>query len=328
MLSRAEAKELIEIERSKGKIIGFTSGTFDLIHAGHITYLDEARRRCDFLVVGVNSDSSVKSYKDPSRPINAEDDRVRVISSLKSVDLAFVFNETNNNQNITELKPDFYFKAGDYQKSSLSSAPLIESYGGKVEILSFVDGRSSTGIIEKIIYGESGKVSQEPAPILFLDRDGTLVEHVEYLHEPEKVKIIEGAFEAVKKFQDAGFRIAIVTNQAGIGLGYFTKEDFFQTNRVLFGKCKELGIKISKIYYSISGDPNQDRYAKPNPDMIERGLEELNGIKEKSLIVGDSLVDIQAGKNAGLGRIVCVGGKRFDEYKDVEYLNSIAELSL
>lgn len=324
---RDEAKKLIDQERKKGKKIGFTSGAFDILHSGHVAYLEEARKRSDFLVVGVNSDSSIKTYKDPNRPINSEDDRLKVIKSLKSVDYAFIFNETNNNKNIEELKPDFYFKAGDYSKGSLSSAPLIESYGGKVEILPFVEGRSTTSIVEKILYGGNTEAKLQPAPILFLDRDGTLIEHVEYLHEPERVKIIDGAFEAVKRFQDAGYRIAIVTNQAGIGLGYFSKEEFFATNRVLFKKCRELGVRISKIYYSTSGIPHQCNYSKPNPDMILKGLSELNGIKEKSLMVGDSLVDIEAGKNAGLKRIVCVGEKRFSEHQDVEYLASLAELN-
>lgn len=324
---RDEVKKLVEAERKKGKKIGFTSGAFDILHSGHVIYLDEARKRCDFLVVGVNSDLSIKKYKDPDRPINSEVDRLKVISSLKAVDGAFIFSEINNNKNIEELKPDFYFKAGDYSRSTLSSAPLVESYGGKVEILSFIEGCSTTAIIEKILYGGNPETGIEPAPILFLDRDGTLIEHIEYLYEPDKVKIIDGAFEAVKRFQDAGYRIAIVTNQAGIGLGYFTKEDFFATNRVLFKKCKELGVRISKIYYSTSGIPHQCNYSKPNPDMILKGLSELKGIKEKSVMVGDSLVDIEAGKNAGLKRIVCVGGKEFPEHNDVEYIKSLAELN-
>jgi len=324
---RDEAKKLIELERKKGKKIGFTSGAFDILHSGHVTYLEEAKKRCDFLVVGVNSDSSIKRYKDPDRPINSENDRLKVVNSLRSVDYAFIFDETNNNKNIEELKPDFYFKAGDYSKSGLSSAPLVESYGGKVELLPFLEGRSTTGIVEKILYGGKTEVKLEAAPILFLDRDGTLIEHIEYLHEPERVKIIDGAFEAVKRFQDVGYRIAIVTNQAGIGLGYFSKEDFFATNRVLFKKCKEIGVRISKIYYSTSGVPHQCNYSKPNPDMILKGLLELNGIKERSIMVGDSLVDIEAGKNAGLKRIVCVGDKRFSEHNDVEYLESLADLN-
>lgn len=326
--TREELITLRENFKKQGKTVGFTSGTFDILHPGHVGYLAEAKKLCDVLIVGCNSDSSVKLYKSEDRPITTEESRALVLSGLLSVDFVFIFEEKNNNKNIELLKPDFYIKAGDYSVSSLSSAPIVESYGGSVKLINFKSGFSTTNIIEKI--RGSGELadetpSLEPAPILFLDRDGTIIEHIEYLHEPERVKIFPGALEAVLKFQEAGYRIAVVTNQPGIGLGYFTKEQFFAVNREIFKACRAVGVKISKFYYCPHTVASNSYFLKPQPGMIERGLKELNGIREKSVMVGDSQVDIDAGKNASLGRIVKIGQTND---KDIESISSLSMLKM
>jgi D-beta-D-heptose 7-phosphate kinase/D-beta-D-heptose 1-phosphate adenosyltransferase len=130
---------------------GFTSGSFDLLHAGHVDYLAKARERCDLLIVGLNSDKSVKAYKDELRPIIPAEQRAKVLAALAAVDYVFIFDEENNNKNIEVLKPDVYFKAGDYSKDRLSSAPIVESYGGRVEIIPLVEESSTTAIIRRIL---------------------------------------------------------------------------------------------------------------------------------------------------------------------------------
>ncbi|MEK7483252.1 MAG: adenylyltransferase/cytidyltransferase family protein [Planctomycetota bacterium] len=132
------------------KDIGFTSGTFDLLHLGHLSYLQQTKEYCKILVVGVNSDLSVKAYKSPLRPIVPEQERLALIAGLECVDYVFLFSETNNHHNIKELKPGWYFKAGDYQLSQLSSKNLLESYGGTIKILSEIPHLSSTAMIQKI----------------------------------------------------------------------------------------------------------------------------------------------------------------------------------
>lgn len=328
--SREEAQKRINSWKSEGKVIGYSSGAFDLLHSGHVSYLEVASQKCDKLIVGLNSDSSIKQYKSPDRPVCGEKDRALVLAALESVDCVFIFEEKNNNKNIEILRPDIYFKAGDYTKDKLSSASIIESYGGRVELIPFKEGKSTTSIIEKL--AGNGEITHEipplsPAPILFLDRDGTLIEHVEYIHEPSKVKIIPGVFETLKKFQDAGYRIAIVTNQPGIGLGYFTKEDFFAVNRVLFKSCKEYGVHIAKIYYCPFTVADKSPWMKPAPGMLERGLKELNGIREKSVMIGDNEVDIGAGKAANVGRVIFVGDKAPKDASGVEIFKSIADVN-
>ena len=251
----AAAKKVAEIKAS-GKSVGYTSGVFDLLHPGHVQYLEDARAKCDFLVVGVNSDLSVRTLKGPTRPICPEGDRVRVIAGLSSVDMVFIFGEQNNNQNITSLVPSVYFKAGDYDLDKLSSKPLIEAAGGRVELIPFLSGRSSSGIIEKIAHlsdpafaAESVIAPPAAMPAVFMDRDGTINVLREYLSDVNLFELIPGVIEGMKLLQEAGFRLVVTTNQPGVGLGYFTREDVYRINSRFLSMVTREGIRIDKIYF-------------------------------------------------------------------------------
>lgn len=149
-ISRKLATELIEEAKKNGKKVVFTNGCFDILHAGHITYLNEAKRLGDILLIGVNSDKSVKKLKGETRPINSENDRALVLGELKAVDYTVIFDEDTPENLIACLKPSIHVKGGDYKKEDLPETKIIESYGGEVIILSFVEGKSTTNIIEKI----------------------------------------------------------------------------------------------------------------------------------------------------------------------------------
>lgn len=155
-----EAAKQIAAWQAQGLRVGFTNGCFDILHAGHVTYLNEARSRCDKLVLGLNSDDSVRLLKGPARPINDEKARAAVIGALAAVDLVVLFGaRTKDADNtpaalITHLKPDIFFKGGDYTIDQLPEAKNVQAYGGTVEILSVVDGLSTTNTIEKMKQGK------------------------------------------------------------------------------------------------------------------------------------------------------------------------------
>lgn len=344
--SRADLATLCQQLKQENKKIGFTSGTFDLLHGGHLTYLKRSKKICDVLIVGINSDASVKAYKSPKRPIISESQRVALIDCLKVVDYSFIFNEKNNHQNIKMLKPDFYLKAGDYSLSTLSSAPLVKSYGGEVKLISFKEGFSTTHIIEKILslynsptHGEPSIDKKEsvhpiknesktniimpatpipntPKPTVFLDRDGTINEEIEYLHQKEKFKLLPGVLEGIKKLQKLGYRIAVVTTQAGIGLGYFTEEDFYELNKVFLKACHGQGIIINKIYYCPHSKSDNCNCRKPATGLFKRASRDIPSDLSRSIMIGDKTSDIQAGKNAGLYTILVKTGHGG---KDLEY---------
>jgi rfaE bifunctional protein nucleotidyltransferase chain/domain len=135
---------------NKGKRIVFTNGCFDILHRGHVTYLAEARKLGDLLVVGINSDASVKKLKGPERPINKETDRQYVLSQLKSVDFVEIFTEETPLNLVLKVNPKVIVKGGDWKVDQIVGAREVLANGGDVFSLNFVDGYSTTNIIHKI----------------------------------------------------------------------------------------------------------------------------------------------------------------------------------
>jgi histidinol-phosphate phosphatase family protein len=238
------------------------------------------------------------------------------LAGLSSVDFVFVFDEQNNNSNISALKPDFYVKAADYSKTNLSSAPLVESYGGRVELIPLVAGKSSTTLIEtaaeRLLYGCIELPKTTSKPVAFLDRDGTLNESVEYLGEPEKMKLLPGVVEGLKQLNELGYLTVLVTNQPGIGMGYFSREDFYRVNRVLLKAASAGGAKIHKIYFCPHSHAEECSCRKPKTGMIDLAFAELSIDKSRSVVIGDTTLDIKLAENAGLQSILVqtgMGGK-------------------
>jgi len=135
--------------RSQNKKIVFTNGCFDLLHVGHVRYLQEAKRLGDLLVVGVNSDASVRRLKGPTRPVQLEEDRAEILAALGCVDFAVVFAEDTPEKLIHLVKPDILVKGGDWKVEQIVGSDFVLAHGGKVLSLQFVDGKSTTKLIEK-----------------------------------------------------------------------------------------------------------------------------------------------------------------------------------
>lgn len=129
----------------------FTNGCFDILHAGHITYLQEARKLGNVLVVGVNSDNSVNRLKGPTRPINPMEDRVLVLAALRCVDHVVVFDEDTPLNLIRKLRPNLLVKGGDYNRDTIIGAAEVEGWGGRVVVIDLVPGKATTNIIERIV---------------------------------------------------------------------------------------------------------------------------------------------------------------------------------
>jgi len=138
------------LSENKNKKIVFTNGCFDILHRGHVTYLAEAKKLGDVLIVGLNSDDSVKRLKGPQRPINNENDRLYVLSQLKSVDFVEIFTEETPLNLILKISPKVLVKGGDWKIDQIVGAKEVISKGGEVFSLNFVDGYSTTSMIHKI----------------------------------------------------------------------------------------------------------------------------------------------------------------------------------
>jgi rfaE bifunctional protein nucleotidyltransferase chain/domain len=146
-----ELRPLLDILRAAGRKIVFTNGCFDLIHTGHTRYLAKARSFGDLLIVAVNSDASVRGIKGEKRPINSEAERMETLAALESVDYIVLFNEPDPHRVISELQPDVLVKGGDWPIEKIIGRDIVEARGGKVVSVGYIEGASTTGIIEKIV---------------------------------------------------------------------------------------------------------------------------------------------------------------------------------
>jgi rfaE bifunctional protein nucleotidyltransferase chain/domain len=146
----SEARKKVAEWKSKGERVVFTNGCFDILHLGHVDYLEKARNLGDHLVVGLNTDASVSRFKGLERPIQDENSRARVISSLQFVDMVVLFDEDTPKELITSLVPDVLVKGSDYLAENIVGADVVKMAGGEVTTLDFVPGYSTSKVIEKI----------------------------------------------------------------------------------------------------------------------------------------------------------------------------------
>lgn len=146
-----EIQGLIENLKTENKKIVFTNGVFDIIHRGHVEYLNEAKSLGDILIVGLNSDKSVKLIKGDKRPIVAEENRAFVLSNLKAVDYVILFNEDNPYNLIKSVLPDVLVKGADWSADKIIGANVVTANGGEVKTIKFVENNSSTNIIQSIL---------------------------------------------------------------------------------------------------------------------------------------------------------------------------------
>lgn len=152
ILSLEQAKEYVDTYKKLNKIIVSTNGCFDIIHAGHINYLQFAKSKGDILIIGVNTDESVNKLKGNGRPINPLEERMLVLDALKFVDIVCSFPEQTPIKFLSEIKPDIHVKGGDYIGTVLPEAEIIEKNNGKIEFAPIIVGKSTTNLLNKINY--------------------------------------------------------------------------------------------------------------------------------------------------------------------------------
>lgn len=152
MAIRNKTETLAEIskQRAAGRRVVFTNGCFDILHVGHVRYLQQARSLGDYLVVGLNSDASVRGLKGPTRPVIPEQDRAEVLAALKPVDAVILFEQETPYELIKEVRPHVLVKGGDWKVDQIVGSDLVLADGGEVKSLTFHEGRSTTSIINKI----------------------------------------------------------------------------------------------------------------------------------------------------------------------------------
>ena len=158
VVSRGAAARWVKRLQAEGSKVVFTNGCFDLLHLGHVRYLEEARSLGDALIIGVNTDESVKRLdKDPDRPINSEGDRAAILAALACVDRVVLFGEDTPLELITALQPDILVKGGDYRLEEIVGREVVWARGGEVKVIPLVSGYSTTALLARIRKYEKGR---------------------------------------------------------------------------------------------------------------------------------------------------------------------------
>lgn len=278
ILSRRELKREIKKLKKENKRIVFTNGCFDIIHVGHIKYLEKAKKLGDILIVGLNTDRSVSKIK-PLRPINSEKDRAQVIASLWMVDYVTLFDETTPFRLIKSIQPQVLVKGGDWKVENIIGAELVE----EVHSLPYVEGHSTTDIIEKILnkYGQTNKLNTKiikkakKIKLLILDVDGVLTTgEIIFDNESNELKIFnvrDG--HGLVMLNKSGIKIAIITGR---------------NSRALERRMKELG--ITEVFQDV----------REKLTIFNKLIEKYNLKKEEIAAMGDDIIDLSILSRVGL----------------------------
>lgn len=290
-------KEIVRLarilKRKKKKIVTY-SGSFDILHLGHIKSLAEAKGQGDVLIVLLNSDKSVRAYKGPLRPIIPQKERAETLAAFECVDYIIIFNELTPKKILSEIKPQVHCNGPDWGKNCVERA-VIEENGGKVYVLRKVGGQSTSGLIANILKG----YSRSDIKAVFLDRDGTINNYEPpYISKIKDFKFLPGALSALQKLSKTDYKIFIITNQSGIGRGYFKKADLEKLHKWMLNQMKKRTIRLDKVYYCSHKSEDNCSCRKPATGMLEKAMREFNISLSKSWVVGDRETDVRTGKEA------------------------------
>jgi len=222
---------------------------------------------------------------------------LEILAALECVDAVTLLDAERPFEQLRQYRPDLYIKGGDYSEGSLRSADLVKSYGGRVVIVPSGMSVSTSEILARAelvqrhcwLTAGGGTIRG----LVVLDRDGTLIEEVPYLHEPELVRLLPGVGPGLRRLQDAGLALVIVTNQQGIGLGYYGFREFVAVNRELFSLLDTFGVRIWKVYFCPHSLAVGCGCHKPETGLLERAMEEFGVRPEQCFVIGDSEADVE-----------------------------------
>ena len=300
--------ELVQRLESLSRPLVMTNGVFDLLHRGHVNYLERAAELGSSLLVAINSDESSRMLgKGPDRPLNPAEDRAYVLAGLASVDLVTFFYSRTPVDLIRTVHPNIYVKGGDYDMETLEETRIVRSWGGHSVAIPFVDGFSTTALVHRIRKPQDDLQFLHKAA--FLDRDGVINKDRAYVHRWENFEFVPGAVEGMRRLQEAGYMLIVVTNQSGLARGYYTEVEYQALTHHIRQELEYQGVKLAGVYHcphhpngSVPHLSIECDCRKPAPGLVVQAVRELGISLADSIMIGDKPADIEAARAAGVAR--------------------------
>ncbi len=270
-----------------------------MLHEGHKFAIEHCKSKVDKLFVLLNSDSSIKKYKGPNRPIENQEIRIQNINNYDEDCYYFIFDNLIPNDILKIINPNKYFLSEEWVTSPVESLVLDMT---KTKIIShpFLPGFSTTN-----------KVPRENTSLgaIFLDRDGTINEDLGYISEEKDLLISNENKIGLQNLAKLEFKIFIITNQSGVSKNYFSEAMLLKLNKFLLNEIHEFGGRIDDVFYDTSSSDNPSVNRKPNIGMVEKAVKEYKVALSKSWIIGDKDTDIMTGKLSNMKTIYIKNSK-------------------
>lgn len=308
--ARDELAAEIAARQAAGETGVLTNGVFDLLHVGHLRGLRAARAEGDFLVVGLNSDASVRRLsKGPGRPLLPAAERAELLAALDCVDYVTLFDEDTATELAAALCPRVYVKSADYADRPLPERAVVEAAGGQVRLVPMVPGRSTSDLLARI------QALPSPFRLVIVDRDGTLNREREgWLTHPEQFELLPGAAPAIARLNAAGLQVAVATNQSAVGRGHLSVEGLGHIHQRLDELLAAERGEVIGVWSCVHAPDEACDCRKPLPGLLLAAIAAAGCRPHEAVMVGDADRDLQAGRAAGCGATILVrSGKNSPE---------------
>ena len=286
--------------------IGTVSGSFDCFHEGHKFSLEFCKKNVDELLVLINSDKSISTYKGKNRPLDRIDKRIKTLEDFLPKNIYFIFDDLVPNKILQLIKPDVHFISKDWSKNPVEKH-VIEENGGIVIEHPHLDGISTSINLKK------NNKDERINKAIFFDRDGTINDDVGYLNNLEEININENALKGLERISKLDYLNIIVTNQSGVEKGYLNLEMLNDINNKIKDIIKQNNGRIDHVYFDTSTAEKPSNFRKPKNGMILKAVEEHSLSLKDSWVIGDKDTDIELGKMCNMKSIL-ISNERY-KYK-------------
>ncbi len=311
---KIELKNYIDSLDTKDSV-GVISGSFDGLHDGHKLALEFCSSRVDKLIVLINSDESIRLYKGNERPLIKLNERINTLKTFNNKLIIVSFNELIPNNMLEVIKPNIYFLSKEWIQNPIEKI-VLEKYNTRIQEHPQLANTSTTI--------QNPKIDKSKGAIFF-DRDGTINEDVGYLDNINDIQIPKENLETISSLSELNFFNIIVSNQSGVGLGYFNTKVVKKINDKISRIITENNGRIDKIYFDTSTNENPSVNRKPNIGMILEARKDFNISLRNSWVIGDKYSDIELGKKCNM-KTIYIKNENYEYKSNVEPDFTISKL--